>query len=352
MPKYKVTLSDGTTKTIYWDKPTEPTDQDLIDAPEYVESKPSALSRFTKGLTDVGTTMYQGVRTAGKKGMEDIKAGNYPAAFHDIAEPILAPFEGIQNFAMGQKPDKPGTQLAEQAGIPLTMMQKSYNEGDYARLTGQGVSSLALLALSARGVIPESRAKLRSSGNVEHGPYPLRDYPSSVGPEPKTTFEGLTPSPETPKVNWDDYQQQGLNLEFDPQETQPTLSGLDKTPQQQAFDALIPNRYKPTEPQLTQPEIPGPLEPKILGNDRPTWASFAEQRNLPFDSDSLARAETSGIPELTRAAQQVVESSFRPDTGWVNPNKISNLRKIGNDWFQSDYETLVKDSVAGKGIAD
>src|SRR6267142_2183147 len=317
MPKYKVTLSDGSSKTIFWNKSTEPSDQELIDAPEYVESKPSISQRFIKGITDPATSLYEYVQSAATNVPKHLREGNYPAALHDVASPILTPFEGIENFLISGKKSipNPGTQIAEQAGIPLSLMKMPL---------------------------------------TEHGPYPLRDNPSPIGPINETSFEGLTKGPETPKVNWQDYQQQGLGLEFDPRETQPKLLGMDKTPQQASFDALIPNRYKPHLAEKLQPEIPGPLEPKIAGLNRPTWSSFAQQRKLPLDYDLIQNAETSGIPELQKAAQQVVErtATFTRDKGWVNPNKSSNLKQVANDWLRSDYESLVKDSPAGKGIAN
>src|SRR6267142_5046883 len=359
MPKYKVTLSDGSSKTIFWNKSTEPSDQELIDAPEYVESKPSISQRFIKGITDPATSLYEYVQSAATNVPKHLREGNYPAALHDVASPILTPFEGIENFLISGKKSipNPGTQIAEQAGIPLSLMKESYDKGDYARLTGQSLSSLALLALSAKSQLPKSKSpkiSLKEMPLTEHGPYPLRDNPSPIGPINETSFEGLTKGPETPKVNWQDYQQQGLGLEFDPRETQPKLLGMDKTPQQASFDALIPNRYKPHLAEKLQPEIPGPLEPKIAGLNRPTWSSFAQQRKLPLDYDLIQNAETSGIPELQKAAQQVVErtATFTRDKGWVNPNKSSNLKQVANDWLRSDYESLVKDSPAGKGIAN
>jgi len=257
-------------------------------------------------------------------------------------------------------------------------MKKSYDAGDYARLTGQSLSSLALLALSAKAQLRESpkasvvkpTIDLKAMPEIEHGPYPLRDYSEAIGPVEKTSFEGLSKNPETPRVDWNEPRQQGLDIQFDDPSIQPNLNLQDYPAQH----PLTPNRYKnPTITGPKQPEVtPQPLQPTMLDLDRPTWSKFAEQRNLPLDYDTLQTMETSGIPEVQKAAQQVVESTastsgkteggvtFSRKTGYQNPDNptstwgkvtASGTKKVADDFFKSNYAVLVSDSPVGKSIA-
>lgn len=382
MPKYKVQLSDGTSKTIYWDKPQEPTDQELIDAPEYVESKPSISSRFMSGIIDPAVKLYEGVRDTGKAGAQHIREGNYPAAFHDIASPILHPFEGIMDVASGHATKTPGTELAEQAGIPLSSMKKSYDEGDYAKLTGQGLSSLAMLALSAKDMRDSFGSTKANAALLESPKPPIIEAkqfhnPEGIpplaqhGPPQITAFEGLTKPKETPSIDLQNSNtaQPELNLEFDPKEVQQNLPyrnykerygdkyAITGPRQPELFD--VPNANQSI---VTKAMVPSPLEPTVNSFGRPTWSRFAEQRNLPLEYDTLQAAETNPIPEIQQAAKQVAESkaielpsdktTFSRNKRYTNFNPgDGTFKSVGKDWFVSNYSRLVKDSPAGKNIA-
>lgn len=367
MPQKLTALtSSGKEKTIYWDKKEDPSQDDIDSLPDYVESKPSISQRFIKGITDPATSLYERVKSTGVNAAKHLKEGNYPAAFGDVVAPIMHPFEGIMGAASKEVPriTNPGTQLAEQAGIPLSLMKESYAKGDYSRLTGQSLSSLALLALSAKGQLPKGskevgipKIDLKEMPLTEHGPYPLRDTSTPIGPVEKTSFEGLSSNiPPKSSKYWTDYK-------VDPTEpTQPKIDFGDEVTQGQlnlqdypAQHPLTPDRYKnPTVIGPKQPEVtPQPLQPRIAGPDRPTWSKFAEQRNLPLDYDVVGRAETISIPEIQQAAKQVVEkeaTSIKPPNNLFEVNKDKN--RIYEDNLKSSKQVLIHDSPAGKAIMD
>lgn len=361
MPQKLTALtSSGKEKTIYWDKKEDPSQDDIDSLPDYVESKPSISQRFIRGITDPATSLYEGVKSTGVNAAKHLKEGNYPAAFGDVVAPIMHPFEGIMGELSKGTPKitNPGTQLGEQAGIPVSLMKDSYAKGDYARLFGQGASSLALLALSAKGMLPEGsksievpKINLKEMPLVEHGPYPLRDTSTPIGPVNKTSFEGLSKNTEAPKVDWNEPRQQGLDIQFDDPATQPNLNLQDYSPQH----PLTPDRYRnpevigPKQPEIT----PQPLQPRIADLERPTWSKFAEQRNLPLDYDVVGRAETTQIPEIQQAAKQVVEkeaTSIKPPNNLFEVNKDKN--RIYEDNLKSSKQVLIHDSPAGKAIMD
>jgi hypothetical protein len=204
-------------------------------------------------------------------------------------------------------------------------------------------------------------------------------YDSPIGPNPETSFEGLSKTPEAPRINWDQPQQQGLDLEFENQQRQLPLQQNKASAGMSGetgsnFEALVPDRYKvppeesglpgerpniqPAQPELFDPVkgpfidqtiTPSQLEPRTLDMQRPQWSRYAEQKQLPFDIDTLSTAETSPIPEVQKAVKQLVQqTTFNNSTTPVGSTvKKGTLKEVGKDWFESNYNRLVKDSPAG-----
>jgi hypothetical protein len=388
MPQYKLKLrrEDGTEKEVNWDKERDPTDEEMEALLNTPDSKPGVLSRAISGAGNFIGDIYTGVKDTGKRASDDIRKGNYAEAFHDIAAPITRPFEGITGTLTGNKPSNPGTEIAETAGIPLSSIKKDISEGNYAGATGRGVAAALLLGIGAK-YGGKSKASPTISEpiptSLEHGPYPLRDYSRPIGPEINTTFEGLTKPKESPQIHMD-VPQPELPLEFIDTSTQGNLKYQPKSagikgssPQIDAFEGLVPDRYKITEPEYTpttgpaQPELFTPNElhqsevrpPSIMeynenGLGRPTWSRFAEQKELPFDYDGIQAAETSGVPEVAKAAKQLVESelkkpvTFSRKSGYTDTrDKQGTIGRTADDFIKSNYAALVQDSPAGKSIA-
>jgi hypothetical protein len=270
---------------------------------------------------------------------------------------------------------------ATQAGIAA-------EEGIRKKDIKQGIPFI-LGALGARGGhnfdIPPNIDIPASAGKIHEPTGMPQIYDSPIGPNPQSTFEGLSKTPEISKVNWDKEQQQGLDLEFENKQQQLPLQVNTRSagmvngkPAETAFDALVPERYKmkgediglegerpniqPTQPELFDPVkgpfidqtiTPSQLEPRTLDMNRPQWSRYAEQKQLPFDIDTLTTAETSPIPEVQQAVKQLVQNTtFNNSTTPVGSiPKKGTFGEVGKDWFQSNYDRLVKDSPAGADIA-
>lgn len=404
MPRQILTLKvDGKPKKVVWDKDRDPTNDELealADGPDYQESKPG----FFQGVRDI---VIDPIMETGRTSLKHLKEGNYPAAFHDIAAPVLKPFEGIQDYLGGEKPKAPGTELLETSGVPYSQMKGAWDSGQYSRLAGQGLTSLAMLGLSARGMLKE-RANTVSEGTRSTSvnkptidPTALSDKFkgefSAVGEE-KFADKPIYPSTlekmyehvrenkgRAPKINLNEFPQE-LPFEFEDTSIQPdlkinkTTAGMGvRSPQIDLFESSIPDSLKTstegayaetggprqrelfTPKELHQTEIrPMILEPRFMGATRPTWARLAEQKDLPFDYDTIGAAETSPIPEVAKAAKQVVESELaKPPTifdrksGYTNPGKTQGtFSRLADDFFTSNYTVLVRDSPAGKSIAN
>lgn len=367
--KYILSLKkeDGTIVKRPWDKEANPTPEEtevLLNMPE--PSKPG----FLQGIIDPLESMYESVKNTGNTAAKHIKEGNYPAAFGDIVSPVMHPFEGIMGAASGNKPTKPGTELAGQAGIPVDLMKESYANKQYPRLVGQGLTTAAMLGSSLYGLRKpggsiEAPRELPVSTR-EHGPYPLRDNTTPIGPKPSSSFEGLSKTTEAPTINWDAEHQAGLPLEFNDISNQPNLRILPKGHEVFGDSGTSPltkgmmNIEGPKQPELfpnPSPETPIILESKMFDYERPSWSKYAEQRELPLEYDTLSEAELSDVPEVQKAVKQVVKDqhakvTFNRKTGYSNPNADqTNFSRMKDDWIKSNYTVLVQDSQAGRGIA-
>lgn len=379
-PKYTLDLQkpDGTIKTVPWDKEEDPTPDEMNDLLKLPD--PSGPGFFS-GLRE---TLVDPLINTGKTAAEHIRQRNYPAAFGDIVSPIMHPFEGIEQTLMGKPPEKPGTELAGQVGIPVDSLKDAYSKGQYMRMAGQLAPTILGTAFSARGMM-----KGRTGPTIEAAAEIPRAYPRLIANTPEvikptiespTAFEGLTSGPEAPTFNWDAEHQQGLPLEWndaqlqEPLKQEPRSAGMtgDK-PEIHAFDALVPDRYKsaapeypsvtgPRQPELfpnPSPEVPVILQPKQFDFERPTWSRYAEQQSLPLHYDTLSEAELSDIPEVQKAAQQVVEqeaakpkdTTFSRKDGYVKTDPQSIWSRASDDLIKRNSMVLNHDSPAGRGIA-
>lgn len=114
------------------------------------EPEEGVVKRFGRGLLDFPKSIYESVNKSGKAASEHIKAGQYPAALHDVTGFITDPFTKPGEMLSSPSPttDQSQSEVANQAigalGLPADETKAAYNRGDYARLAGQATGAAAL----------------------------------------------------------------------------------------------------------------------------------------------------------------------------------------------------------------
>jgi len=368
MPEYYLDIKDkttGKTKTVKWDKERDPSDEEL----EALANTPTPAPSFGSKLLRGAKTMVGDVGNAALGAGEMVINPWGKAA--DLSRDLSIEYakEGAGSVALS------GVEAV--TGLPIRQTYRDYQAGKYPEAIGHTLAGIGMgyaahrMGKSAREVgtgakiepvidtnrIPEINLA-KDAGNGK-----------PIGPVIDTPFESLSKNPETPTIDLQSQRlQPELNLEFDPKEVQQTLPyRYYKDRYEGKFDVTGPQQPelfdvpRANETVVTRPMVPSELEPRIAGSDRPTWSRFAEQRELPLEYDVIGQAETSGIPELQRAAKQVVESeavkndktTFSRSEGYKNPDKgRGTFGNILDDNFKSNYSMLVNDSPAGKKIAN
>lgn len=411
--KYKLKLQrdDGTIKEVPWNRDDDPTPEEietLLSLPDPPDpSKAGLFSQQTLSdilgeakelggsMLQLGKDMLWSSPAPGSRWLSKSGQGYVEGVKHGISQTKKA----IDSPTFSDRPLIKGAEvlatgaaiLPDLLGLPIRGTGEAFAEGRPGKALVRGALSFAGAKGMQPSKVPAMKApKIDLKGMpplVPHGPFDVMPLVKH-GPEPQTPFESLSKIPEQPKINWDLEHQAGLPLEYNDLAIQDNLPQAPKSAGNIGhLDALVPDRYKtapPEYPSVTgprQPELfpnPAPdtpiiLEPKLFDFERPTWSKYAEQRELPLEFDLLSEAEVSGIPEIQRAAQQVVQEAvtksdnsgrpsgggsggnviqFNRKTGYSNPNpKISNARRALEDWIKSNYKVLVEDSPAGRGIA-
>lgn len=169
----------------------------------------SAVRRFGRGLTDIPRSMYEHVNETGKKGAEQIKAGDYPGALDTVAGFITEPFKKIPELLanhpkVSQREAKVQgiNQVLSGIGLPGEEVQQAIKDKDYARLFGQGVSAAAMFALPhAAGIHSGGDDNFGGGGGGNGGSELLIRRPKDFIPKAEEVpykFAGELPNVEAP----------------------------------------------------------------------------------------------------------------------------------------------------------
>jgi hypothetical protein len=150
-------------------------------------------ARLGQGVLDVGRRIVDQVATAGKSSAEHLREGNLPAAFHDIAAPVVDVFNPGALFANRPTREQATEQAIELAtGAPVAEMKQALADRDPLRFVGQvaGTGALLLAPRAAQGGLQKIRGlRLRTPAT---DPVAQVAVPAAVDPN----FAGGAGNPE------------------------------------------------------------------------------------------------------------------------------------------------------------
>lgn len=174
---------------------------------QFADEHPN-IKEFVKGVMAIPRSTYETVNEIGKRGAEQLNLGaNHSAvrdrdihgAFETVTSPLMGPINTVNRNlaqkAIGQDIQLPGqgeaaeeglSQLLGAVGLPGKEMIEAYDQGNYAKLAGMGLSAAMIAGLGKyiHGELGKSPAK---STSTETEVLPVR--------RPKPTRLGLPSGP-------------------------------------------------------------------------------------------------------------------------------------------------------------
>jgi hypothetical protein len=203
-----------------------------------------SIKDAASGFGEEAENIYDRVRDTGRNAKDQILAGDFPGAFHTIAQPITQPFEGLQDFAVNGLPKLDRTQSAvggaEMVGIPGEHIKEDVTKGNYAKAAGRGMFAAATMAggYGASKMFKGLKLPQKTDSVMPDVPSPVR--------EPSVLTMDVDPTPPSPPrymegrygVNKTDWAAKNPLLAPVPDRLRPA------SPTESYFDSMLPSRTK------------------------------------------------------------------------------------------------------------